>query len=54
MASPIKETPTLKGKEAIAFVKAMKEAEKRKVPAEDFQRGKAIYEKIIKNSPNFG
>lgn len=46
MATPIKETPILYGKDAIAFDKAMKEAETRKVPAKDYQRGKEIYERI--------
>lgn len=31
MAKPIKETPVLKGKDAVNFIKSMKEAEKVKV-----------------------
>jgi hypothetical protein len=53
MATPIKETPILEGKDAVEFEKSMREAEERKVPAEDFERGKEIYERVVKNSPNF-
>lgn len=53
MARPIKETPILKGKDAVEFDKAMKEAEGRKVSTEEFQRAKAVFEKIVQNSPDF-
>jgi hypothetical protein len=53
MARPIKETPTLTGKDAENFTKAMKKAEKRKVSSEEFVRAKSIYETVKKNSPQF-
>jgi 3'-phosphoadenosine 5'-phosphosulfate (PAPS) 3'-phosphatase len=53
MARSIKETPILTGKNALAFEKAMKQADNRKVPAADYQRAKSIYEQVKKNSPQF-
>jgi hypothetical protein len=53
MAQPIKETPILKGKDARAFDKEMIDAQKRKVPSEDYKRAKAIYELVKKNSSQF-
>jgi hypothetical protein len=52
MARPIKETPILTGKNALAFDKAMKQADNRKVPAADYQRAKSIYEKLSNSSKN--
>lgn len=38
MARPIKETPVLKGKDARAFEKAIKENENKKVSPEEYHR----------------
>ena len=46
MAHPIKETPVLKGKDAIAFLKAMKAAENKKVSPETKKRIQANFEKL--------
>lgn len=42
MAKPIKETPVLKGKDAVNFIKSMKETEKVKVK-------KSVKKRIKKN-----
>ena len=44
MAKEIRETPILKGKDAVRFEKIIKENESRKVSAEEYQKGKAAYE----------
>ena len=41
MAKPIKETPILKGKDAVKFLQNMKEAETKKIPAEEIARIRA-------------
>lgn len=43
MATKIKETPVLEGKDARRFEKIMKENENRKVPKEDYERAKEAY-----------
>lgn len=53
MAKPIKETPILKGKDAEKFEKALKEAETRKVSAEDYQRAQEAYNKLSESSKRF-
>ena len=45
MATPIKDTPILLGKDAERFKKKMKEAEKKKTSKEEIEREKANYEK---------
>jgi hypothetical protein len=44
MAKEIRETPILKGKDAVRFEKIIKKNESRKVSAKDYQEGKAAYE----------
>lgn len=46
MAREVKETPVLSGKDAEAFTRAIKANESRKVPSEEFERAKAIYERV--------
>jgi hypothetical protein len=46
MAKPIKETPILKGKDAANFFQNMKEAETKKIPAEEIARIKFNAEKL--------
>jgi hypothetical protein len=46
MAKPIKETPVLKGKDAVNFLQNMKEAETKKIPAEEIARIKVNAEKL--------
>ena len=43
MATPIKETPVLTGKDAERFARIIKENENKKVPAEDYQRAKEAF-----------
>jgi len=44
MATLIKETPVLTGKNAVRFEKMIKRNTKRKISTEDVQRGKNAYE----------
>lgn len=46
MAKEIRETPILRGKDAVRFEKAIKANENRKVSHDEFQRGKKAYETI--------
>jgi len=46
MAKPIKETPILKGKDAVNFLQNMKEAENKTIPAEEIARIKVNAEKL--------
>jgi hypothetical protein len=46
MAKPIKETPVLKGKDAVNFLQSMKEAETKKISAEEIARIKLNAEKL--------
>ncbi len=46
MATPIKETPILTGKEAKRFDDMMKQNENKKVPAEEYQRAVKNYQKF--------
>ncbi len=43
MATPIKETPILKGEDARRFLKKIKENEHKKVPKADYERAKKAY-----------
>jgi len=43
MATPIKDTPVLTGKDAERFNRIMKENEPRKVPKEDYERARKAY-----------
>jgi len=49
MASPIKETPVLTGKDAVRFEKQIKENEtgKNKVPASEYNRAQETFKKVI-------
>ncbi|MBF0467237.1 MAG: hypothetical protein HQK94_19390 [Nitrospirae bacterium] len=56
MATPIKDTPLLSGKDAVKFFKRAKEAEQglHKVSDEDYQKSYDIYQKVMeKNKGNF-
>jgi hypothetical protein len=46
MATPIKPTPILIGKDAIRFLKAMEENQNKKAPKEELERIKKTYEKF--------
>ena len=46
MATPIKDTPILRGKDAVNFEKAMKEAETQKISSEEYHRIIELYNKI--------
>ena len=46
MAREIRETPILRGKDAVRFQKATKENESKKVAAVDYQRAKHSYENV--------
>ncbi len=47
MAIPVKETPVLTGKDALAFEKKIKENEGRKVSSENYQRAMNVFSKVI-------
>ena len=51
MARPIKETPTLYGKDAVEFERKIQNPQP--VSSEEIERGRRIYEALVKNSPNF-
>ena len=46
MAKPIKETPILKGKDAVIFFQNMKEAENKKVSAAELSKIKTNAERL--------
>ncbi len=46
MAREIKETPVLLGKDAEKFTRTIDANESRKVPSEEYERAKAIYERV--------
>lgn len=48
MATSIKETPILYGKDARRFEKEVKENEKRAVPKKDYDRALKSYEALVK------
>ena len=50
MATPIKETPVLYGKDSERFLKTIKENESKKVPREDYDRAMKVYLEIANNS----
>lgn len=50
MARPIKETPTLYGKDAERFTKKIKENETKKVSSSEYKRAMENFKKIIKHS----
>lgn len=52
MATPIKETPILTGKDAERFIKRAKESEKgmHRVPKKDYDRAMKTYNTMIKNA----
>lgn len=49
MATPIKETPILYGKDSDSFLKRAKEVEqgKHKVPREEYDRGMKLYRAVM-------
>jgi len=46
MAREVKETPVLSGKDAEKFTRTINANESRKVPSEEYDRAKAIYERV--------
>ncbi|MBF0320553.1 MAG: hypothetical protein HQL01_12195 [Nitrospirae bacterium] len=50
MARPIKETPTLTGKDAKRFLERMAQVDKRKLSQEEYEKLMANYEEIKKIS----
>jgi len=52
MARKVKETPMLSGEDAKRFDRAIKENETRKVERSDYDRAKAIYDRVS-NPPKF-
>jgi hypothetical protein len=46
MALPIKDTPVLKGRDAIRFIKRMHEADSKPAPRKEFIRMKKTYDLI--------
>ncbi len=48
MATPIKDTPILSGKDSERFLKKVKENESKRVPKEDYDRAMKVYNKMIK------
>lgn len=46
MATKVKETPVLTGKDALRFERIIKENETKRVSAEEYERAKAAYRKI--------
>lgn len=46
MASKVKDTPILMGKEAKAFSKAIKDNMVKKIPSEDFKRAQSNFKRI--------
>lgn len=50
MAKPIKETPVLRGKDAVRFAKKIKENESKKISQTAYKKAVDNYQKIIKNA----
>ncbi|MBF0457837.1 MAG: hypothetical protein HQK99_08085 [Nitrospirae bacterium] len=50
MARPIKETPTLTGKDAKRFLEKMEQVDKRRISKEEYDKLMADYEEIKKLS----
>jgi hypothetical protein len=47
MARPIRETPTLRGKDADRVSRILEENRAKKVPAKDYARAMDIYHKVM-------
>ena len=52
MARPIKDTPTLKGKDAKKFLKKFEKVKENKIPFEDWQENINAYNQMFPNSPD--
>lgn len=50
MATKVKETPILSGKDAEAFSRAIKANESKKVPHADYMRAIAVFERVRESS----
>ncbi len=50
MATPIKDTPVLSGKDSERFLKDIKANEKKKVSRKDYNRAVRTYNKLMKNA----
>ena len=50
MASKVKETPVLSGRDADAFSRAIKANESRKVSTGDYERARETYERVTRAS----
>lgn len=50
MATPIKDTPILYGKDSDRFLKKVKENENKRVPKKDYDRAMKVYNKMIKRA----
>jgi len=46
MALPIKETPVLKGRDAVRFIKRMHIAESKPAPRKEFLQAKKLYDAV--------
>ncbi len=46
MAREVKETPVLSGKDAEIFARTIKANESRRVPSAEYERAKAVYERV--------
>jgi hypothetical protein len=53
MALPIKETPVLKGRDAVRFIQRMQKAETDPVASKEFIRAKKIYD-LVKHKNKTG
>jgi hypothetical protein len=52
MAIPIKETPVLKGSDAVRFIEQMHKAESKPAPKKQYELAKKLYEKIQQKNKN--
>lgn len=50
MATPIKETPVLSGKDSERFLKDIRANENKRVPRKDYDRAVRTYNKLMKNA----
>lgn len=50
MARKVKDTPVLSGRDAENFARSIKANESKKVPARDYERARATYERVIRAS----
>ena len=50
MGKPIKKTPTLKGRDAVRFLREVKENEDKKVSKETVAVGKKIYDRVMERT----